>query len=303
MSKHKTFTKEEHEERRKQLGASDVPTILGLNPFQSPYGLWALKQGIAEPDGGSAATDLGRRLEPAILDQAEEDLGALNRDVKVAHKTLPLVATLDGQVIETQHVVEAKTAGLMAGYSMDDWGDEGRVIHAEQVPKRYFVQVHAQLMCTGAELAHLYGLVARRGITMLHYEIEPDKKFIDWLSRFIDDWWERHMIRGEEPPITLAKMDELKRLSRTDDVIDLDDDVERVLAEYQHWSTVARDATKQKEERQRLLVASLGKATAGRLTDGTEIRMDLVARKGYTVQPSEYRQFKVKSPKKAKVAK
>ena len=36
------------------LGASECATVLGLNPFQSPFQLWAEKTGVAEPEDLSA---------------------------------------------------------------------------------------------------------------------------------------------------------------------------------------------------------------------------------------------------------
>src|SRR5690606_29202656 len=111
-------------ERRKAIGASDVAAVLGVSPWATPWEVWAEKTGRLEPWSGNAATDLGTRLEPVIMDMAEAELGPIERSVRVAHATLPLAVNLDGRTADGHLPVEAKTAGMMHR-TRDDWGAPG----------------------------------------------------------------------------------------------------------------------------------------------------------------------------------
>jgi putative phage-type endonuclease len=54
------------EERRKGITATDLPVILGLVSWASPYSLWAEKSGITDPPPDNDRFRLGRELEPYI---------------------------------------------------------------------------------------------------------------------------------------------------------------------------------------------------------------------------------------------
>ena len=127
-----------HERRKHFIGASEVATIMNANPYGNQYELWATKKGMIPPFGGNEATQLGQDLESSILDVAERDFGAIERDVEYAHESLPLVATLDGESVDgsgKRCPIECKTAGLLSGYA-SGWGDDGLVQYADQVPAR-----------------------------------------------------------------------------------------------------------------------------------------------------------------------
>lgn len=66
-----TFTTEEefHAHRKKTVGSSDIPTLLGLNAQygSTPYTLWLEKTGRKPGFEGNERTEWGHRLEPVIL--------------------------------------------------------------------------------------------------------------------------------------------------------------------------------------------------------------------------------------------
>ena len=63
-------------ERAKGIGSSDAGTIMGTSPFQTPYGLWLLKRGLAEPVKESDAMFNGHILEPATAEWFAAKTGA-----------------------------------------------------------------------------------------------------------------------------------------------------------------------------------------------------------------------------------
>lgn len=282
-----------YEERKKHVGASEVAAILGLSQYETPYSIWAVKTGQMEPFSGNEATKLGQDLEPVILNRAEEDLGELKRDVVCLHPDKILRATLDGQLSKSGDVIEAKTAGLISNRVSPEWGDDGLVERDGQVPRTYFVQVQAQLLCSGAELAWLYALIAGRGIA--RYRIMPDTVLQQWMVERVGEWWERHIVKGEPPSVGNTPVEMLKRIRRDDaKSIELDAEVTELCEQYRHWAEEERRCKKRKDDFAKLIIGSLGDAAEGICPDGTKVAMPLVQRKGFTVEPTEYRQLRIK---------
>ena len=54
------------EYRKSGIGSSEVATILGLNPFETPYQLWRRKIGLDEPKTETFAMKAGHYLEDAV---------------------------------------------------------------------------------------------------------------------------------------------------------------------------------------------------------------------------------------------
>ena len=144
-------TAEWHEARADGIGGSEVGTILGLNPWESPYYLWATKTGQLPPKVlDSFAVKLGVALEPIILDvllpQAHPDW-EIYRTGTYQHPTIPFLhanpdalAKVDGEWV----VVEVKT-------SRNYWSE---------TPPAYSAQVMHYLNILGIKRGVIVGLVA-----------------------------------------------------------------------------------------------------------------------------------------------
>ena len=277
-------------ERKKSIGASDAPAILGVSPWRSQWDVWAEKTGRLEAWDGNNSTRLGHYLEPAIIDYAESELGYLARNVRVPLHGSPIVSTLDALTTDGLPV-EIKTAG-MTGPLMGDWGEAG----TDQVPDYYLVQVHTQLLCTGAEMAFLYALLGGRGV--VKYEINRHSDLCKSLEEQLCQWWDRHIVKGEEPSRERASMDVLKRFKRVPErVVEIKDDLSILLKTREMLAAEAKDLKQQQEEVDKCLLMAIGDAEVGLLGDGTKISYLEQQRKGYTVEPSSYRVLRVTKPK------
>lgn len=144
-------TAEWHEARADGIGGSEVGTILGLNPWESPYYLWATKTGQLPPKVlDSFAVKLGVALEPTILDvllpQAHPDW-EIYRTGTYQHPTIPFLhanpdalAKVNGEWV----VVEVKT-------SRNYWSE---------TPPAYSAQVLHYMNILGIKRGVIVGLVA-----------------------------------------------------------------------------------------------------------------------------------------------
>ena len=284
------MTPEEHEVRRTAIGASEVSSLLGINPHGSEWELWATKLGKLEPWDGNEATKVGNDYERALLDIAERELGTLTRQYRAKHATLPMAATLDGYTLDNRPV-EAKTTGLV-GPVFGRWGEAG----SDEIPDYYLVQVHAQLMCTGADLAYLYALIAGRGT--VRFEIEKSDSVAEMLGNEIANWWDWHIVRGIEPQQSEPpRLEVVKRLRKVPNkVVALPPEIGTVLAEFELCKERQKHLTKSKEDCESAILMALGDAECGVLPDGRRVEFMEVVRhmKAKEAYEQRFRQLRIK---------
>lgn len=184
--------------RRRGVGSSDVPGVLGLSPWASPYSVWAGKVfDLPDDDRGDDDREFGRRAERMILEWFEDETGLTVRDqqVEVAHPDHShFLATLDGRAYEGPNgtdpvaVVEAKSTRD----SPDEW--------AEQIPMQYRVQTIWQLAVTGLPVAYVPALHRFSGQFRL-YEVPADPADIAYVLGEVGAWWDRYVVTGDPPPV------------------------------------------------------------------------------------------------------
>lgn len=292
------LTDDQHAARRLAIGGSDVAAILGISPWRSGWEVWAEKVGKLEPWTGNAATEHGHAYERAVLDYAERDLGChLIRNVRVPAEGIPLAVTLDAAT-ETEGVpVEAKTTGLV-GPVHGDWGVPG----TDEVPECYLVQVHAQLICTRAEIAYLYSLIPGRGT--VRYEILPIPELHDEIIAECCDWWERYVVAGDPPPLDeTPPLAVVKRLRREPNkTVQLDTaDADLCLRVIEAAKSTIKSAKSDKDSAEANLLLMLDDAECGQLADGRTVTYMETSRRGYEVKPTTYRSLKVKGKRNAEI--
>jgi putative phage-type endonuclease len=287
------LTDEEIEERRKAIGASDVAAIIGCSPWKSAWDVWADKTGRLDSWSGNNATRIGQYLESGVLDYAESQLGPLDRNVRIAYVGKPIVSTLDA-ITADGVPVEVKTAG-MTGPLHGEWGDAG----TDQIPEHYLCQVHTQILCTEAQTAYLFALLAGRGI--VRYEIERSDSLCDALASQLCEWWDRHIIQGIEPSRDHASFEVVKRLRRVPSkVVEMPDKCEWLMTTREHLKAEAKDLDERIAETDKLLLLELGDAEEGVFSDGRSVTYYEQHRKGFTVEPSSFRVLRVKKAKARK---
>lgn len=103
-------------ERRNSIGGSEIGAILGLNPWCSPYTVWALKSGlISEPEDNEAMRQ-GRDLEEYVAQRFAEKSGYKVRreNAIVRNDDFPYIhANIDRKIIGINAGLECKTASAL----------------------------------------------------------------------------------------------------------------------------------------------------------------------------------------------
>ena len=263
-----TITAEQRADRRNHLGASDIPALFGCDPYRTSYDVWLSKMNNLT-DSPSEAAELGNRLESYVLDQAEERLGLINRNVQVWCEGLPLLANLDAQLTNGEPV-EAKTSGLLGGFHQRAiWGDQGTA----DVPDFVAIQVHAQLACCPENVsqAHVQAFLGGRGDVW--YIIPRDAHIDGWIRDKVEQWWDCHIVKGKAPTNPPTNTEMLRRIERVPDkIVEVNS---ALVAEYEEVRDIHLGYEKTEEKAKALLLAALGDAEWGRLDDGRMVKFVL----------------------------
>ncbi len=140
-----------HEVRSDGIGGSEIGTIMGLNPWESAYALWAKRTGQIENNfTGNTATEVGKWLEGPIIDrfaQKHPELEVFSAGTYASKEMRFLHANPDALARHREtgewFVIEAKTAKY-------PW---------ESVPAHYISQVQHYMDVMGIARAYVVGLV------------------------------------------------------------------------------------------------------------------------------------------------
>ena len=263
-----------HAERRRGITASEIPIILGIAPWGSPFNLYWAKRGLDVDEPDNDAMEWGHELEDVILrrfarkhPEFHVTPGGLYR-----HGGNPRwMATPDGIAYDTENVVtmndgvtrrapshvpvavvQVKTAG-----SREEWGEEG----TDQIPPYYLAQVRWEMHVMGVDTAFVPVLF--NGRTYREYIVKQDDVDVALMVREAEAFWQR--IQDGNPPdvdwrpaTTLA----LKKLHPDveDTEVELPADLIR---QWQAADEQIREAKRAKDEAENRIRDLLGKAARG----------------------------------------
>lgn len=171
--------------RRESIGGSDAGALLGLNPYRSPYALWAEKTGKAIPEDISdkEAVRLGNDLEEYVAQRFTEATGKKvrrcnsilrNTDYPFAH------ANPDRLVVGEDSGLECKTTSSWETLKKCKEG---------QFPDTWYAQCVHYMMVTGAKKWYLAVLCFGHGF--FWFEIERNEAEIAALAKAEAEFWQR----------------------------------------------------------------------------------------------------------------
>lgn len=182
ITKIKTRTKEEWLElRSKYIGGSDAASVVGLNPYSSPYTLWAEKTGKKLPFEGNLATEVGTFLEEFIARKFEQETGKKVRKVNqsILNSNYPwAIANIDREVVGENAGLEIKSTSEL---NMKNFKNG-------EYPATYYCQCMHYMAVTGKKKWYLAVLIGNREFKV--FEIKRDEEEIAALMSAEKDFWE-----------------------------------------------------------------------------------------------------------------
>lgn len=177
------------EYRRSGIGGSDASTIVGLNPWSSPYVLFCDKMGALPEKDDSEAMRQGRDLEQYVADRWMERTGKRCRRNNFMWRSTVwpwMLADIDREVVGENAGLECKTTSV---YNRHDFA-------SGEVPLTYYVQCQHYMAVMGFDRMYLAVLVLNRGF--YDFVIERDEEEIEALTAAEEEFWDR--LQREEPP-------------------------------------------------------------------------------------------------------
>lgn len=218
------LTADQLELRKSGIGASELPAVLGLDPYTTPIDVYALKTGLIASDAGNVNTRLGDLMEPVLLTLYGEMRSAVvyPSPGTLRHSAEPwLLATPDAvagdvapippghvgwaPVAPIDRVVEVKHRGH---WNRSGWGVAG----TDQVPDSVAIQVHAQLAVTGYAFGDVAVLIG--GGDLRFYRIHADECLMATALEIGRHFWTHHVQARVIPPATPQDNEKLGRLLR-----------------------------------------------------------------------------------------
>jgi len=195
-----TLTKEQLEERKNGIGASEAAPIAGLSPFQGPLDVYLLKTGQMTIEDNEHM-ERGRMLESALRDwyAAKRPDYQVRAAPTVKHPDHDFIfATPDGIVADDGFDVATLELKSPQG-TFDHWGEEG----TDQIPEYYVPQVTQQMACKGLPRAEVGALV--RGIFRI-YVVEFHADLWMDLSELEHEFWHNHVLKRVPPSYEGSQM-------------------------------------------------------------------------------------------------
>lgn len=196
------------EARRGGIGSSEVGTILGVNPWETPYRLWRRKRGLDGPKEESAAMRAGHYLEDAVAKFYAGETGAeiikgSASDFLVVNDARPYYRVSPDRTFwlpnlphraANKSILECKTTRMS--------------VDAESVPMHWYCQLTYQLGVSGMRQGALAWLARGGDFGYRNYDLDPD--FFAWMTGELDRFWTDCVVGGKEPDSVTAADVELK---------------------------------------------------------------------------------------------
>ena len=160
--------------------------MLGESDFMTPFQLWKIKTGQAEPVKTNWAMQRGTDAEPEIRRLYEELYNVRTTAPVMEFSQWPILsASLDGYSEELGILAEFKYPG-QAKHEMAMRGE---------VPKTYKAQIQAQLLVSGCDTAHY---VSYNGKSIAVVVVKPDPLMQGRILDACKEFWE--CVQTKTPP-------------------------------------------------------------------------------------------------------
>lgn len=189
--------------RKSGIGSSEVATIVGLNPWETPYQLWRRKVGIDAPKEENFAMKAGHYLEDAvsrfwadetgreIIKRSAGDWIIRDNDRPYLQVSPDRTYWLTGETRNDTNkgILECKTTQM--------------AVDADDLPKHWFCQVQYQLGVAGLEHGSLAWLCSGREFGYKDIDLVPD--FYQWLVEEVSRFWQDNILARVEPSAVSVK--------------------------------------------------------------------------------------------------
>lgn len=225
--------------RRHGIGSSEVASVVGLNPWASPYQLWLRKTGRTPPQPENEAMRFGHYLEDAVAQMWQNATGAevIERskgDWIIRDKERPWL-----QASPDRTYWSAGEKRNDANKKILEIKSTRMAVDAEDIPMHWFCQVQYLMGVSGYTEGSLAWLSSARGFDFGYRDIHFVPDFYEWISEEVTRFWKDNVLGDKEPEAVSAEDVMLKHpvesagklVTATDDVYKAWSELKEVKAE------------------------------------------------------------------------
>jgi len=203
------ITTEQKEQRKLGLGGSDIPIVLGLSSYKTPYQLYLEKKETSiSGDEMSPVQYWGNQLEPVIREEfSKRNNVTIELPDTLIHPFHNFMrANVDGYIKEWDAVLEVKCANQFMAY---EWGEpgcprhEGGEARSDVIPMAYLAQVAHYCIVTNATQAHIAVLIG--GHDYREYKYTRDTELENTIIEAASAFW--NAVQNDLPPPPVNQKD------------------------------------------------------------------------------------------------
>lgn len=193
------LTDKQKEDRKLGVGGSDIPIIMGLSTYKTPYQLYLEKIGEVEnKEEPNEYQYWGNQLESIIRDEfAKRNNVAVETPDTLIHPFFDFLrANIDGFIPSLNAVLEVKCS---SSYMSNLWGEDG----SDVIPMQYLVQIAHYCVVTNADCAYIAVLIG--GNDYREFKYTRDKQLEDHVIKAAENFW--HCVQTKTPPEAVNQID------------------------------------------------------------------------------------------------
>ncbi len=246
--------------RKRYIGGSDAAAVVGMNPFSSPFALWAEKTGKVPGFEGNLATDVGAYLEEFIAQRFAKETGKKVRRCNfslINGKYWWAIADIDRDIVGEDAGLECKSTSALSLKRFKNG----------EYPENYYVQCVHYLAVTGKARWYLAVLIGNSDFRV--YTIERDEEEIAALMEAERNFKEKYVDADQAPPVDgqAATTSAVKTIyaDSSDEAADLSS-CKAALSEYMTLTGRIRELERLRDEKANEIKLCMGDAARG--TDG-----------------------------------
>ena len=284
------------EQRRRGIGGTDISAIAGLNPWRSALTVYYEKRGELPGQDETERMRWGNILEPIII-QEVRTRHALKIDecpYILAHPDYShFLASPDAIIIDPERgngVLEVKTMGHWSAQQVRSGTEE------PEIPNHYLLQLQWYLFVTGLQWGMFAVLL--EGQELVTHEVKRDDELIAHLAKIGTDFWK--LVEAGTPPAadgsdsTTETIKALFPEPEPESVAHLDaDEFLPLLQERDGLKSQIKNMESRCKAIENQIKLEMENAEIAAIGD-RRISYKIVSRKGYTVEPKQYRQLTIK---------
>lgn len=248
--------------RKGGIGSSEVGTILGVNPYDTPYQLWLRKTGQIPPTEETFAMKAGHYLEDAVAQFFADETGynvvkSSAGDWLVWDSEKPHLRVSPDRT----YWLSKLRRGPRAQKGILECKTTQRTIDPLDLPKPWYCQLQYQLGVVGYERGALAWLTAGREFG--HRDILFHKEFYEWMVEKVDAFWSDCIIGGKEPAlISVSDVTRKYAVHTEGKIVEASEAVALACAKYNEIKEAIGKMEEEKEEAEKVIKMAFGDAEA-----------------------------------------